>query len=399
MSILSTILAIASGRRNAGPRGPRRKGIAFESLEGRRVPAVLHVGPTEAFKLPSQAATAAHDGDTILIDAGTYPGDLATFNANNLTIEGVGHGRAKVDASNVAIPNRKAIWLINGTNTTVENVELSGAHDKAGLDKNWAGIREQGSTLTILNSYFHDDDDGILVNAGATSDITIKGSVVRLTTDTATATATTCTSARSGPSPSSSAQSTDAVAGHLVKSRAQTNKILYNQPDRRARTPSTSYELDLPNGGASYVIGNVIEQGPKSANSTIVSYAEEGAANPVQELYFVNNTVVNDLGRGTFVNVVGKPTDVRLINNIFAGGGTILSGVGTLTTNLVSNNPGFVNAAAGHYQLKAGSPAIDAGTDPGTVNGVSLAPAYEYGNLSGLPRPKHGKIDIGAYEY
>ena len=394
---LHALSSILSGRRSSRAATPRRKRIAFESLEGRRVPAVLHVGPTEPFKLPSQAANAAHDGDTILIDAGTYKNDVATFNANNLTIQGVGGGRAKVDDTGLTIPNRKAIWVINGTNTTVANVELTGAHDKAGMDRNWAGIREQGSTLTVLNSSFHNNDDGILVNAGATSDITIKGSEFAFNGyDDGYSHNMYIGQVRSFTLEFSSSH--DAVAGHLVKSRAQSNNILYNRLGD-GPTASTSYELDLPNGGASYVIGNVIEQGPKSSNSTIISYAEEGAANAVQELYLVNNTVVNDLGRGTFVSVAGTPSDVRLINNIFAGGGTVLSGKGTLTTNLVSNNPGFVNAAAGNYHLAAGSPAINAGTDPGVVNGVSLVPAFEYANLSGVARQKHGVIDIGAYEY
>jgi hypothetical protein len=396
MTKLQGISAIFSGRRKVRTAGARRRWISFETLEGRRVPAVLLVGPTETFKLPSQAAAAAQDGDTIEIDAGTYTDDVATFTANNLTIEGVG-GRATIDDTGMAIPNRKGIWVIDGDNTTVENVELAGAHDSAGLDKNWAGIREEGSTLTILNSYFHNNDDGILVNAGATSDITIEGSEF----------------AFNGYGDGFShnmyigqvrsftleySYSHDADAGHLVKSRALTNNILYNQlidgPDA-----SASYELDLPNGGASYVIGNVIEQGPNSSNSTIVSYAEEGAANPDQALYMVNNTVVNDLGRGTFVSVSGSPTDVRLINNIFAGGGTVLSGVGTLTTNLVSDDPGFVDAADQDYHLADGSPAIDAGSDPGVVDGISLAPAFEYANLSGVARPNDGVIDIGAYEY
>ena len=396
MKKLQVLSSIFSGRRNPRPARARRRRISFEALEGRRVPAILLVGPTEPFKLPSQAAAAAHNGDTIEIDAGTYTDDVATFTANRLTIEGVG-GRAVIDDTGMAIPNRKGIWVIDGNNTTVENVELTGAHDSAGLDRNWAGIREEGSTLTILNSYFHNDDDGILVNAGATSDITIKGSEFAFNGyGDGFSHNMYIGQVRSFTLEFSS--STDANEGHLVKSRALTNKILYNQLIDGPNA-TTSYELDLPNGGASYVIGNVIEQGPDSSNSTIISYAEEGATNPVQELYLVNNTIVNDLGHGTFVTVAGSPTDVRLINNIFAGGGTVLSGVGTLTTNLVSNNPGFVDAADYNYHLASGSPAINAGTAPGTVNGVKLVPVYEYANLSGIARPKHGVIDIGAYEY
>ncbi len=347
------------------------------------------------YAVPSEAAAVARDGDVINIDAGTYKGDVAIWSANNLTIRGVG-GRATIDDTGVDIPNRKAIWVISGNNTTVDNIELAGAHDPTGNDANWAGIRQEGSTLTLLNSYIHDNDDGLLTNAGASSDITVKGSEF----------------AFNGYGDGSShniyigqvrsftlqfSSSHDAIVGHLVKSRAQTNNILYNRLMDGANG-SSSYALDLPVGGASYVIGNVIEKGPNSQNSTSLRYAEEGAANRVQKLYVVNNTFVNDLGRGTFVAVAGAPTDVRLINNIFAGGGTVLAGQGTLKNNLASEDPGFVDRAGYDYRLAAGSPAIDAGTNPGTVNGVALAPLYQYSNLSGVARLKRGAIDIGAFE-
>lgn len=49
----------------------------------------------------------------------------------------------------------------------------------------------------------------------------------------------------------------------------------------------------------------------------------------------------------------------------------------------------FVSPASGHYQLKAGSPAIDRGTS-------MLAPARD---KDGKLRPSGGRFDIGAYEY
>ena len=59
-----------------------------------RAPRTLRVGPGEEFKLPSQAAAFAVDGDTIEIKAGEYV-DCATWRRNNLTTRGVG-GRAHV---------------------------------------------------------------------------------------------------------------------------------------------------------------------------------------------------------------------------------------------------------------------------------------------------------------
>jgi hypothetical protein len=51
----------------------------------------LHVGPGQTLRLPSEAASIAHDGDTIAIDAGEYF-DCAIVSANNLIISGNGPG-------------------------------------------------------------------------------------------------------------------------------------------------------------------------------------------------------------------------------------------------------------------------------------------------------------------
>jgi hypothetical protein len=53
-----------------------------------------------------------------------------------------------------------------------------------------------------------------------------------------------------------------------------------------------------------------------------------------------------------------------------------------------------------NYRLTAGSPAIDAGTQPGSANGYVLKPSYEYVQPAcGETRMQIGKIDIGAYEF
>jgi hypothetical protein len=377
-------------------RRPSRR-LRVEALEGRAVPTVLHVGPGEQYALPSQAAAAAQNGDDIQIDAGTYGNDTAVWSANNLTIEGVG-GRAVLDDTGYAIPNRKGIFVLFGANTTVKNITFQGAHDAAGADRNWAGIRAQGSSLTVLDCGFLHNDDGILGGDGAASDVTVRrsefgfngwGDGFSHNLYIGHARSFTLTDSYTH----------DSVVGHLVKSRAATNTIAY---DRILDNQGTgSYEVDLPNGGASYLVGNAIEQGPNSQNSTVITYAEEGATNPVQELYVINDTVVNDRSGGTFVHVAGTPTDARLENNIFAGPGTALSGTVTQNDhNLAATTAIFVNPAASDYHLNAGVPAIDAGVDPGTVNGVDLTPREEpTAPLVSTPRPVVGPLDLGAFEY
>jgi hypothetical protein len=366
------------------------------------VPAVIHVGPTESLTTIAQAASVAQNGDDIQIDAGTYTGSgiIGIFSQSNLTIEGVG-GMAHLDATGLNIPNRKGIFVLDGTNTTVRNIEFSNAHDSAGLDKNWAGIRQEGDILTVDHCYFHNNDDGMLVGASATSDILIKysefahngygdgfshnmyiGNVRSFTLEYS--------------------YTHDANVGHDVKSRANTNYILYNWIGDTG-AGSASFELSMPNGGTAYIIGNVIRQDPDTQNSTIIDWGSEGAINPTQGVFLVNNTIINDRSGGTYVSVNGSGMPVELINNIFggSGGGTVYSGpTAQQTTNLTAANPGFANPSAFDYHVTSGSAAIDAGTNPGSVNGVSLTPTNQYVAVANTQaRPVVGALDIGAFEF
>jgi hypothetical protein len=88
---------------------------------------------------------------------------------NGLTLRGIG-GRARIDAAQKNYGG-KAIWVISGNDTTVENIEFSGATVP---DQNGAGIRQEGSNLTVRGCYFHDNEDGILTGSGANSQIVIE---------------------------------------------------------------------------------------------------------------------------------------------------------------------------------------------------------------------------------
>ena len=191
-----------------------------------------------------------------------------------------------------------------------------------------------------------------------------------------------------------------ATDGHLVKSRAVQNFILYNRLTGEAGTDS--YEINLPNAGTSYVIGNLIQQGPQTGNSAILDYGSEGATNPGKDLYVINNTFVNDRGSGTFVSIAGGVTVPAVVkNNIFLGGGTLVSqSTAVLANNFSTGNPMLANRAGFDYHLVAGSPCINAGVDPGTsTGGFSLLPTAQYVHpLNHQPRAAVGTIDIGAYE-
>jgi hypothetical protein len=202
----------------------------------------------------------------------------------------------------------------------------------------------------------------------------------------------------------------DANVGHNLKSRAKTNTISYNRfsSTPAGQTGSTasgqpSYEIDLPNAGTSYVIGNVIEQPAANQNPGMLAYGEEGASNAGKDLYVVNNTFLNDdSSRGTFV-LVGSTvtTPVLLQNNVFGGVGTVSTQSSAIDkTNYRSLTPAFVDRANYDLHPAPGSPMIDAGSAPGTsASGVALTPISQYKHVAGVEaRPVAGTIDIGAYE-
>lgn len=365
--------------------------------------ATIRVGPGRPYSKPSEAAKVAKDGDVIEILAGTYPGDAAVWIQNNLTIRGV-HGRAHLPA-NGQLAQGKAIWVIKGKNTTIENIEFSGAKVP---DRNGAGIRQEGPGLTIGGCYFHDNENGILAGADTASDIVVEhtefsnnGFGDGQTHNIYIGRVRSFTLRYS--------YSHHARVGHNVKSRAQTNYILYNRI-MDEETGASSYAVEFPNGGTSYVIGNLIQQGPKSENFHIIMYGAERLNSGRNDLYIVNNTIVNDRDSGVFVKVRPGASPAMLVNNIFCGPGKVLIGPGEMQANLVvsedanfdfeSHGPGFVNAAEFDYRLKSTSPAIDRGVDPGRANGFDLKPSSHYLHAArSQKRIQIGAIDIGAYEY
>ena len=131
----------------------------------------LRVGPDKQYTKPSKAAAVARDGDIIELDPVVYARDAAIWQAHNLTIRGVG-GRAHLKA-NGANAQGKGIWVIKGNNTTIENIEFSGAEVP---DTNGAGIRQEGTGLTVRHCYFHHNQMGILTGVNLKSDILVEHS-------------------------------------------------------------------------------------------------------------------------------------------------------------------------------------------------------------------------------
>jgi hypothetical protein len=296
----------------------------------------------------------ARDGDLIEIEAGVYAGDAAVWRQSGLTLRGIG-GRAHLRADG-AHAEGKAIWVIKGANTTVENIEFSGA--KVG-HRNGAGIRLEGSGLTVSNCHFHHNEMGILAGANPTSDVVIERSEFshNMRPDGHNHNVY-IGKVRSFTLRASSVH--HAALGHNVKSRALQNYVLYNRimDERDGRS---SYALEFPNGGLTFVIGNVIQQGMFNDNRTMVAFGTEGLKNPVNELHFVANTMVNEDARGArFLFTRDGTHAARILNNVFAGPGKLLVGPGELQNNARVRMSEFAAPEKFDYRLKSSAASMGA---------------------------------------
>jgi hypothetical protein len=360
------------------------------------VAAVLSVGPGQPYARPCQAFAAARDGDVIEIDAsGNYDGDVCVIYRNNLTIRGV-NGRARIDAAG-KYAQGKGIWVVAGDNTVVENIEFSGAKVP---DRNGAGIRLDSGNLTVRNCVFHHNETGILggfygkvliehsefydngYGDGQSHNIYLNAGVAEFTLRYSA--------------------SRRAIAGHLVKSRAAKNFILYNRLTQE--TGTGSYEIDLSNGGQAYVIGNIVQQGDTTQNRGMLTFGLEGLrTNAPNELYVVNNTFVSTRAAGaTFLQIASSFTTPAVVrNNIFSGSGIITTQSNALMAgNVTTGNMGFLNPSQYDYRISNLSAALNAGVDPGEAAGFSLTPVMQYVHpLCAAERYSIGPIDAGAYEH
>ncbi len=240
-------------------------------------PATLRVGPDRLLKLPSEAARVARDHDLVEIDAGDYRGDAAVWRARGLTLRGMkGMAHLRSDGANA---EGKAIWVIKGHDTSVENI---GFYDVRVPDRNGAGIRLEGRNLSVRRCLFRDNENGILAGANKDSEVLVEGSEFQ----------------HNGHGDGRShniyigavrkftlrdSVSHLARMGHQVKSRAEESLILDNRLADE-KDGQSSYLIDLPSGGVAEIRGNFIQQGVLAENATMVSYGAE-------KLLHVNNAL------------------------------------------------------------------------------------------------------------
>jgi len=285
--------------------------------------ATLLVGQNQSYKMPSEAAAVVHDGDHIEIDPGEYY-DCAVWRANDLVIEGTAPGVIITDKTCMG----KGLFVIAGNNTTVRNLTLTRARVP---DKNGAGIRLDGGSLFVDGVKFINNQDGILGGGlvpGST--VTIINSYFEKNGycegDTGCAHAIYINNVDLLRVKDSIFINTQ--VGHSIKSRAVHTEITgCNIGDGPEGT--SSYLIDIPNGGTLVVSDNVLEKGPKSQNhGAAIAIGEEGTTHQTTEIVVRNNTFRNDGNYPTALLWNVTATDAQLEGNKLFGRVVPLKGEG-----------------------------------------------------------------------
>ena len=170
--------------------------------------------------------------------------------------------------------------------------------------------------------------------------------------------------------------------GHLVKSRARENHVRYNLLVDGAGGRA-SYELEFPNGGIAYVVGNVIGQSAGTDNPVLVSYGAEGPSWPENELFLAHNTLLNDFPGGTFLKVWTEkfPNGIEtwVINNLTVGYGELYPPAqGRFEGNKSVLRRDLLEYGGLPLHLNSVSPLRGTVRIPGHARGVDLLPAAEF---------------------
>lgn len=334
---------------------------------------VLRVGARHAVKSLAAAAQAARDGMLIEVDADDYFGDVAVWTQNDLTLRAVG-GRVRLVAAG-AHAQGKGIFVTRGQRMRIEGFDFIGCSVP---DRNGAGIRLEAGSLSLLGCGFRDNENGLLsandpsieldivdcefgpipLRDGYTHNLYV-GAIKRLAV--------------------SGSYFHHGLLGHLLKSRAALNHILYNRLTDEIGGRA-SYELEMPNGGVSVVMGNLIQQSSTTENPHVISVGAEGASAGRQALYLVNNTLV-DLrpSGGIWLRVQPAQTEVVLANNLLVGGPRLAADAyWTRRANFNVDFDEFVQATRDDYRLRPESALRGKAADAGEGGGLRLQPTREY---------------------
>jgi hypothetical protein len=297
----------------------------------------LKVGPKAPYQTISAAVSFAdsktNPNDYFIIDVapGTYTNDFPQV-TRPMTIQTAAIGRPVVLNATELLPNEKGI-ILNLSNLTVNGLTFQGATISNGLGGNGAGIRDQNVStanpyLIVINSTFVNNQEGILTGYNSAQSITITNSTFKNNGNPDIGHFQHALYVNyAGSLTVTGSMFCGQLIGHDIKSRALSTTVSNNRlydgqadPVVGCRAGTTSYAIDLPNGGVASISGNLITQGAASPNSIMVSYGEEGLMTSTNSVMVSNNTFTN-IGTLPATGIFQQPqcVPVKLTGNRFTG--------------------------------------------------------------------------------
>jgi hypothetical protein len=285
---------------------------------------VLEVGPAREFSIPSQAAAIVRAGDTVKIVSGTYR-DCTVWprQGRGLTIEAEG-GPVVITGPTCEF---KALFVIKGDDITVRGITFEAAKAPR---HNGAGIRAEGRDLTVEDSQFIDNEEGILAGPNRRSTIVVRNSTFKGNGNCIEACAHGIYIGAIAELRIEGSRFFEQHIGHHVKSRAA-RTVLIGNTIGDGPSGTASYLVDIPDGGALVMRRNVLEKGPLSDNPEVaVTLGEESAANPTPEITIEDNEFANDMAVETLFVRNGTTSAAVLQGNRTKGAVIPLQGRGTV---------------------------------------------------------------------
>lgn len=273
--------------------------------------ATLDVGPGAKYSKPSEAIAAASEGDVVNIAPGQYF-DCAVVKQNALTIQGSGPGVVITDKP----CGGKALLVEQGDKIIIRNLTLQRARVP---DGNGAGIRYEGGNLTVENVRFINNQDGILGADSPNGTARIVGSEFLQNGICDKACSHGVYFGHMALVHIERSRFFETKQGHHIKSRAARTEVI-DCDLADGDNGSSSYLIDIPNGGTLIARNNRMEKGPKTDNHAYaISIGAEGVDQPTEQILIDHNSFVNDQSyQTTFVrNLTATPAE--LTGNVLKG--------------------------------------------------------------------------------
>ena len=289
--------------------------------------ATLEVGSGKKYSSIRAASLAANRYDTIVVYPGTY--SSAKISDSDVTIKRAPYTSAGSVVITGSTYGDKGLLLITGHRVTVDGLTFKYARSTS---RNGAGIRLEGTGLTVRNSRFLYNQNGMLVTP--------------ITKEAGTVTITNSLFKGNGYGDGqthglyvnhvnklvvSNTRFEGTKVGHHLKSRANINLIRYNSFVDTGMYKAASYQIDLPSGGGATIEYNNFYKGKYSSNGCcVIALGFESSSNPTSPISVRYNKLTNQRSTRTTFVVNRLLTSARLTGNRFTGLVRALSGRGSV---------------------------------------------------------------------